>query len=184
MSRNQLKFSLFWPALILGAGLLALDQWSKYWVDAFLPRMHVQAPWYPYRGIGLFSDFFGIEGSIVHTINRGAAWGVFADFQVPLLILRIVFVMGLAAYLFYFNQIRSRTVPLLLIVTGALSNIIDFFIYGHVVDMIHFVLWGYDYPVFNIADASIFVGVFWLAGISWLKPNTNDTRDTTPHTGS
>ena len=45
---------------------------------------------------------------------------------------------------------------------GALCNILDYFFYGHVIDMLHFVFWGYDYPVFNVADSFICIGVFWL----------------------
>ena len=48
-----------------------------------------------------------------------------------------------------------------LILAGAISNVIDTFVYGHVVDMIHFTFWGYDYAVFNLADSAVCLGVFW-----------------------
>ena len=41
---------------------------------------------------------------------------------------------------------------------GALGNIVDSLFLGHVVDMIHVVFWGWDYPVFNVADSFIFLG--------------------------
>lgn len=162
--------------------ILTLDQWTKYLVHTNIPRMQL-FPWYPYQGIGLFENVLGIEASIVHAINRGAAWGVLADYQIPLLILRICFVIGLISYVVFINDNSKRIIPLVLISTGALGNILDFFFYGHVVDMIHFVFWGYDYPVFNLADSAIFIGVFWLLGVSWYKPKQHDTRNPSPFTG-
>lgn len=149
----------------IGIFVLVLDMASKYLTQSHLPLM--QYHWhYPYGGIGVFKDFFGIEFSISHQINRGAAWGAFSDFQVPLLYLRIVLILGLVVYAVGFNKRPSWNIPLALIVTGAAGNVLDYFIYGHVVDMLHFVLWGYDFPVFNIADSAIFIGISWLLLIS------------------
>ena len=36
-------------------------------------------------------------------------------------------------------------------------------------DMLHFVLWGYDFPVFNVADSAIFLGICALFIMSWLE---------------
>jgi len=72
---------------------------------------------------------------------------------------RIGIILALAVYTFFINPLKKRTFPFLLIIIGALANIIDVFIYGAVVDMFHFVLWGYSYPVFNVADMLIFFGV-------------------------
>jgi signal peptidase II len=117
---------------------------------------------YPYGGIPVFENFLGIEFSISHQINKGAAWGVLAEYQVPLLYLRIALILALLVYFLFFNKHSSWNIPLALIVAGALGNVLDFFIYGHVVDMLHVVLWGYDFPVFNIADSAICIGVAWL----------------------
>lgn len=114
---------------------------------------------YPYGGMGIFHDFFGINFSIVHATNTGAAWGLFAGFQEYLLYFRIFFVAMLFIYVLFFNKQFSHHLPLFLIITGAVGNIIDYFIYGHVVDLFYFNFWGYSYPVFNVADAAIFSGV-------------------------
>lgn len=142
------------------------DQLSKWWVDAHLPVMKQYWLWYPYGGIPVFKNFLGIEFSITHQINYGAAWGVLADFQIPLLYLRIILTIALVIYLVFFNKHQSWQIPLSLIIAGALGNIVDNFHFGHVVDMFHFVLWGYDFPVFNLADTSIFIGIVWLVIIS------------------
>lgn len=147
--------------------LFLIDLLSKFATDAYLPRMEYSSSLYPYGGIPIFENFLGIECSITHRINTGAAWGMLADYQIYLLISRIFLVIGMIIYLFKFNDEAHWEIPFGLIITGAIGNILDFFIYGHVVDMFHFVLWTYDYPVFNVADALIFCGVFSLFVLSF-----------------
>lgn len=151
--------------LLLGFVIFFGDAITKYLTKSYLPLMNSSL--YPYGGIRVFQDFLGIEFSLTHAINYGAAWGMFADFQPYLLGLRIVLVLSLLAYLLFFNGEKKLTAPLTLIAAGALSNVCDFFLYGHVVDMLHFVLWGYDFPVFNLADSAISIGVFWVFILSF-----------------
>lgn len=149
-------------AVSLAAFILLLDLVSKFFIQAYLPLNYSQSYFYPYGGIGIFKNFLGIEFSINHATNKGAAWGMFSEFQIPLLIFRILFVIALCFYSLFLNKKKNQLIPLLLIVSGAIGNICDYFLYGHVIDMFHFLLWGYDYPVFNIADTAIFIGIGWL----------------------
>ena len=64
-------------------------------------------------------------------------------------------------YLF-FGKVKERRIPLALILTGAVGNLFDFFLYGHVIDMFHLNFWGYSYPVFNFSDLLITSGIAWL----------------------
>lgn len=156
-------------SIFLGLFVYLLDFTTKYATNAYLPLMHGQLMHgfeleYPYGGIGVFKNFLGIEFSITHQINRGAAWGFFSEYQLPLLFLRIALIIGLCLYAYLGNKGRSTAesrlnVPLALIIAGALGNVTDFFLYGHVVDMLHGVFFGYDFPVFNVADSAIFIGI-------------------------
>ncbi|MCB1119177.1 MAG: signal peptidase II [Chlamydiia bacterium] len=141
--------------------ILALDQLTKWLVQGNLPLMGYQ---YPYGGIGIFKDFFGVELAVVHTVNRGAAWGQGAEFQMILVAIRVVFLFGLGAYLRWWNRYPEDVLPLMVVGTGAFGNVIDTFVYGHVIDFIAFVFWGWPYPVFNVADSAIFLGV---AALLW-----------------
>ncbi len=147
-------------ALWLGFIILLADIISKAWVVHSIPPVTYDSLWYPYGGIGVFKNFMGIEFSIVHMTNKGAAWGSFADFQKPLLYLRIGIILALIVYLFYRNKGSFRAYVLVMIIAGATGNVLDYFIYGHVIDMLHFVLWGYDFAAFNVADSAICLGVF------------------------
>lgn len=149
-------------ASVLFVMVLFFDQLSKWLTDHYLPMMNQSAPFYPYGGIGVFDNVLGIEFSISHLTNFGAAWGAFADFQVYLLALRIILIVALAYYTLLLNTQSGWVYPLALVMAGAIGNVIDYFMYGHVVDMIHFIFWGYDYPVFNLADSAVFIGVAWI----------------------
>lgn len=155
--------------IYVGLLVFVVDFLSKLFTHTYLPLMKYGWLWYPYGGIGVFKDFFGIEFSLSHQINHGAAWGMFSNFQMPLLYLRIVLIFLLLLYAVFFNKHKNWNIPLALIIAGAASNVIDFFIYGHVIDMLHFVLWGYDFPVFNIADSAIFIGIASLLFLSTLE---------------
>lgn len=171
---GQTKVSLYF--LFIGLVVLLLDQLSKGWVYSHLPVIDASNYWYPYGGIPIFKNFAGIEFSINHMTNTGAAWGMFGNYQHFLIFLRMGLIVGLLIYLFYFNQHFSWQLPLIFIIAGAIGNVLDFFIYDHVIDMFHFVLWGYDFPVFNIADSAIFLGIASLFFLSFIHRN-HPTQD-------
>jgi signal peptidase II len=147
--------------IILGLFLLFLDFITKAYIYHILP-FYDSCTGLRCYSIPVFHDFLGIDFSISLAFNRGAAWGVFSDFQFILLFVRVIAILGMFLYLFFVNQNRTANIPLILIISGALGNVIDFFLYGFVVDFLQFNLWGYNFPVFNLADTWITIGVFWL----------------------
>lgn len=147
------------PLLII---LAALDIITKTLTQQFIPLHHCYE-------IVIFKNFLGVDFSLCHTINTGAAWGAFSHWQLPLFVLRCGLALGLLCYLLFFKATPSTITPLSFILVGAICNLIDTPLYGHVIDMFHFVLWGYDYPVFNVADSLIFLGVARLVYLSLFK---------------
>ena len=100
--------------------------------------------------------------NITYMTNSGAAWGMFRNLRWLFVVLTIIMVI-LLIYL-----IRKYTHPLLrtslcLIVGGALGNLVDRLIFGAVTDFLDFTIFGYDYPVFNLADAFVVIGAILLA---------------------
>jgi len=156
----------YFLVIALGLALFLTDFITKQYVFNHIPLGYSSYS-YPFGGIPVFHNFLGIDFSLNHAANKGAAWGAFADFQLYLLALRIILIISMIIYVAFFNKRSAWQIPLVLIIAGALGNVVDYFIYGHVIDMFHFILWGYDYPVFNIADATIFIGISWLLIGSW-----------------
>ncbi len=138
--------------------ILTLDILSKFWIHTHLSPMQWAPQGYPYGGIGIFQNFLGVEASIVHVMNKGAAWGILSSMHLPLLIGRIVISLGLLIYLLRFPTV---SIALFLIFAGALGNVLDCFFYGHVIDMVYLKFGSYSFAVFNIADSCITIGAFW-----------------------
>jgi len=154
--------------LLLFAFIFSVDFFSKAYVDSHIPFMSAFSS-YPYGGIPLFNNGGSLEFSIIHVINRGAAWGLLSSWQTALLGARILLIGGMVIYLFSSPKAIVQRVPFILIIAGAVGNVADYFIYGYVIDMFHFKFWSYTYPIFNVADSSIFCGVVWLLWQSFQK---------------
>ena len=140
--------------------VLFFDFCTKYWVSHHLPLIQPFIG-YPFGGIGILNAAF-LKVSIVHTTNTGTAWGFFPNYLNFLLFFRIAIAGGLLAYLFFFHPPKYLQMPLTLIAAGAFGNILDVFLYGHVIDMIYCIFYRYSYPIFNIADSAIFCSVLYL----------------------
>ncbi len=150
---------------------------SKWAVQEYIPHMRDAAAVYPYGGVGLLSNVGGIELSINHATNTGAVWGLFAGYQMILLIVRVLLIVALFAYLVLGKHTRASLWPLTLIVIGAIGNVLDFLFYGHVIDMIHFRFWGWDYAIFNLADSFISIGIGWLLVLSLVQRRKTHASD-------
>ncbi|NGX53987.1 MAG: Lipoprotein signal peptidase [Chlamydiae bacterium] len=162
LSREELSnYSRIAWLLLFGLAVLLVDFLTKAYVYYLFPVAGFSAH-FPYGGIGVFQNFLGIDFAISLAVNRGAAWGVMANFQNLLLAIRLLVISGMLIYLIFLNRNRRVSFPLTLIIAGAIGNIVDYFLYGFVVDFFHFNFWGYHFPVFNVADSAITIGVIWL----------------------
>jgi len=93
----------------------------------------------------------GVTGGLLHTDSD--SWFL----MLTALIMCIIFVLGFYAWRRYFEG--KSIIGEILVLSGAISNVIDRFVYGGVIDFIHFSFGGYSFPVFNIADVCIVLGV-------------------------
>lgn len=131
---------------------------TKAWVVANLPRDGTEIP-------------LALGFGITHTRNGGAAFGILRDFElhvagltidgtVLLGLLSAAVSLGLIIYLV--RNVRQLSVlqgtATALVLAGAAGNMIDRFRLGYVVDLIHFKVGSFDFPVFNVADACVVIG--------------------------
>lgn len=149
----------------LGYGLVAvvaviLDQLVKYWVDTSL-ELHAQLDLLPFL-------------ALYRTYNEGIAFSMLSSAGVGGLVVMVVVVVGFILYLF------SRTGPeqylarlgFALVIGGAVGNLIDRAVLGHVVDYVLFHTPVWSFAVFNLADAFITVGaglVILEEIVAWLR---------------
>ena len=129
--------------------IIALDQWTKWLVVKYMAlgeRISVIDPY---------------VGWLSHR-NRGAAWGMLEGQMWLFGIVTVVVTIGL---LYYFHK-HARKQPLLqitlmVLLGGTIGNFIDRMARGEVVDFVDVLIpvINYDFPIFNIADAALTIGV-------------------------
>src|SRR5262249_37300806 len=114
---------------------------------------------------------------LTHVENRGAAFGLFSDspseWKIAVLILfSLVALIVVSTLLWKNSHVMSSTgFGLALILGGALGNLWDRLLDGHVVDFLDFSIREYHWPAFNIADSAIVIGALLLvAEILVTKP--------------
>ena len=139
--------------LVYAAILIFIDQISKYWIVANLKGK---------ENIVLIKKVFELE----YVENDGAAFSSFSGKQVFLLILTVVI---LSFVIFEFIRIPEgkKYIPLritfMLLVAGAIGNMIDRVRQGYVVDFFYFV--PINFPRFNVADIFITVAAIMIGWV-------------------
>jgi signal peptidase II len=140
------------PYLLLMAAVVVLDQATKAVIVRSL-ALHEYVPL--------------VDGllSLSHVRNRGAAFGILSDWDVPhqSALLSVLSLGALFAIACYFLRLpRAARLPrlaLALVLGGAFGNLIDRVRLGYVVDFVHAYWRQYQWPDFNVADSAITVGV-------------------------
>jgi signal peptidase II len=75
--------------------LFAIDSALKSYTHQHIAPLEGSSFFYPYGGIAVFRNFFGVDFSLNYAKNTGAAWGAFGGFQKLLVCVRIAIVIGL-----------------------------------------------------------------------------------------
>jgi signal peptidase II len=135
--------------VLIAAVVLAADQLSK---NVVLQSLPLGAEWAPIPSLSwLFV--------VTHISNSGAAFGLFPQLGPVLMVVAVVVTVGIVIY--SRQLITSKPLVALALglqLGGALGNLVDRLRFGRVVDFLYLKVW----PVSNIADISIVVGVILL----------------------
>ena len=149
---------------LISLAVIGLDRLTK-WMIAQRLALH--------DGVQVIPGFF----RIIHTENRGAAFGLFAEspseWKIGLLISCSLIALLIVTALLWKNShsITLTGVGLALILGGAVGNLWDRVFSGHVVDFLLFYVGQYQWPAFNVADSAIVVGASLLVfEILFTKP--------------
>jgi signal peptidase II len=137
-----------WYMCVLSAGLFLFDRCTKVWAlhNLFKPL--------------LINDYISFE----LVLNRGVSWGVFHSagcWGHVLLMILIVCVLIVLGVMIVRLQISGRQYmgPMIAFV-GGFSNFVDRVAYGAVVDFVALSFGSWHFPVFNVADVLVYIGIF------------------------
>lgn len=125
---------------------LFIDQVSKIIMNLFV---HLS------EEIVIIKNFFSLH----YTHNYGAAWSLFSGRIEFLILISIIALIIIYRYMFNFENNKRNNLAFGLIVGGIFGNLIDRIFLGYVRDFLSFKFFSYYYPVFNLADSFIVIGV-------------------------
>jgi|SRR5271155_4961655 len=154
MTRNE-QLHGFWYFLLF-SGVITADRISKNWaLEHCIEPLKI-------------NEFLSFE----LMFNRGISWGLFNSTHDWLFLVISVLIVGVIFALSMYTFVRWNNtywvIGEVLVLAGALSNMIDRVLYRGVVDFILLSANGYCWPYFNIADACIVVGVScMIATVIW-----------------
>ncbi|MEM9542612.1 MAG: signal peptidase II [Cyanobacteria bacterium P01_E01_bin.42] len=155
------KNLFFWIAALIG---LILDQLSKYWV---MQNFNLGETLPILRGIFHFT----------YVVNTGAAFSLFTGGAGWLRWLSLFVSLGLMAFAWFGDRLKlAEQLGYGFILSGAIGNGVCRFIYSHVVDFLDFRL--IQFPVFNLADTFINIGIVFLLYAAFFDPPNNQQQPT------
>ncbi len=140
-----MNFKIFLITIIT----LISDQISKILITLFL-KLNEQ--------VTIIPNFFNL-----HFIeNYGASWNILNNHTLILIICSILALLIIYKYMFNFQKNKRNNLAFGLLLGGIFGNLIDRVFLGYVRDFLSFRIFKYNYPVFNLADVAIVLGVILL----------------------
>jgi signal peptidase II len=135
---------------IIALFVIVLDQWTKWLI---VKKMELG------ESIEIIENFLYITS---HR-NRGAAWGILEGQMWFFYVITVIVIIGIV----YYIKTAAKGKPLFgvslgLMLGGAIGNFIDRVFRKEVVDFIHTYIFHYNFPIFNIADSALVIGVILL----------------------
>ncbi|MDE2690536.1 MAG: signal peptidase II [Acidobacteriota bacterium] len=154
--------------LVVSALILALDQWTKLWIEGALE---------PHERVEVVPGFF----DLVHVQNTGIAFGLFPAGRElgGTLVLTALGFAALAIVSIYFRRTSEREPLLLLslslVLGGAVGNLVDRILLRAVTDFLDVYVGTHHWPAFNVADSGVTVGIVLMLVHSFVPSLGNRT---------
>ena len=134
---------------VIAIFILLFDQISKSLIEIYFKLN---------ESFVIVKDFFNI--TVAH--NTGGAWSILNNHSYLFIIFSVIALIVLIRFMFQFKNNLRNNIAFACTVAGIMSNLADRLFLGYVRDFLDFKVLGYDYPIFNIADIAIVVGVLLL----------------------
>lgn len=108
------------------------------------------------KSITVIPSFF----SISYIKNTGAAWGMFSNGTILLAVISIIFLVVAIKFIYDLKDVSKLSMfSYGMLLGGIVGNLIDRLFRNFVIDFLSFNIFGYSFPVFNIADCFIVISI-------------------------
>ena len=115
--------------------------------------------------------------SLSYIQNTGAAWGLFEGKTILLAIISLIFLYFFVKYIIELKSINKfNMVSLGLILGGIVGNLFDRIVNNYVIDFLSFRFFSYNFPVFNLADTFIVVGIILIIIETFIEGDKNVSK--------
>ncbi|QFT88797.1 Lipoprotein signal peptidase [Bacillus sp. THAF10] len=132
---------------IIALAIIIIDQLTKWLVVRYMELG---------ESIPIIENFLYLSS---HR-NRGAAWGILEGQMYFFYAITMIVVIGLIVYLQKLPKDQPwMKLALSLMLGGAIGNFIDRLLHQEVIDFINTFIFTYDFPIFNVADSALVIGV-------------------------
>lgn len=138
---------MVWIIIVIG---LLIDQGVKWFVATHMVLGQT---------ISVIPNFFSIQ----YYVNRGAAWSFLSTKSWGIYVLSVISIIASIILTIIVIRIKNKKLrfPLSLVLIGAIGNMIDRVFRQGVIDFISLQFGSYFFPVFNLADMCLVIGLVW-----------------------
>lgn len=109
--------------------------------------------------------------------NTGAAFSLLENKIIFFIIIAFIVIYYIFKYSIKEDIDKLEQVSYILLIGGIIGNLIDRVIYGYVVDYLRFIIFSYNFPIFNLADICITIGAIFLIISIFRKEKNNENRN-------
>lgn len=125
-----------------------------------------------YNSVKIIPNFF----YLTYVQNKGAAFSILENKQILILLFTAIALFFINKFLNNENIKKFEMIIYSMITGGILGNLFDRLVFGYVIDFFDFRFGKYQYPIFNIADCFIVVGIILLTGYTLMEERKNGSK--------
>lgn len=141
--------------VIISCVVFIVDLLTKYVIQNHIALQNVE----------IIKGFF----SLTYAENTGMAWSLLSGKQAFLSVVSAIAIGVMIYYVVAKNVDKFTKIALALMIGGAAGNLFDRLFLGYVRDFLDFIIFGYDFPIFNVADSALTIGVILLIIASFIE---------------
>ena len=135
--------------------VIIIDQLTKFLINQNIEHL---------KSFQIIKNFF----YFTNAHNNGAAFSILSGYNLLFISITLIVIYLIDKYI-------EKNISFYILLGGIIGNLIDRLIFGYVRDFLDFRIFNYNFPIFNISDICICLGIFLII-IKTIKEDKNDNK--------